>query len=157
VSYRVLLAHFVPAFCALVLNVNPAVRPQTHRLSWLETPEGSPRIIAAKLFVLGRAQIQCPDDRSGIDVRRVINPFFMRTGQAGITHEDYMPGPAASSATRVQCFPFARFARSQPESGLVSYALQLPLPLKRSSTQIRQPAWHSPGNGQHRARDTSIV
>jgi hypothetical protein len=66
-GYGVHWADFMRAFFALILNADPLVRTWTHRLSWSETPEGSPRIIAAELFVLDLAQIQRPDDRSVID------------------------------------------------------------------------------------------
>jgi hypothetical protein len=44
----------------------------------------------AKLLVFGLAQIQCPDDPSGVHVRLVINPLFMRTGQPRIADKDHV-------------------------------------------------------------------
>ena len=56
------------------------VRTEGHRLIRFglirfQKPEGSSRIVPEQPLVLDLPHIQRPDDRSAVDVRRVINPF----------------------------------------------------------------------------------
>ena len=101
------------------------VRTEGHRLIRFglirfEKPEGSSRIVPEQPLVLDLAHIQRPDDRSGVDVRRVINPFFGVDWAARYSEQRLHDAQAASPATLARTLSFCASAclpGSDPPSG----------------------------------------
>src|SRR2546426_471451 len=81
-------------FCQIPYEKSGLIRAETHRLIRFEKPEGSSRVVPAKPLILDLSHIVGPDDGSGVDIRRIINPFVVWSLRRSIANKDYvMPRP----------------------------------------------------------------